>query len=70
MLYMKKTPAGTVSCKRHDTGISIGKYNETSVASLEYEKDKLVLKVNTENCNKNGISLQYTDSNWEPAEKA
>lgn len=69
MLYMKKTKHATISCKRHDTGISIGLLGKRSVASLEESEDGLVLLINADNCNTDKIKVHIVNNKWNPTSK-
>jgi hypothetical protein len=66
MLFMKTTPKGTISARRHNMGISSGVYAHESVCSLEYspDMDELILRINRPVAREDKIRIIYTDKNW------
>lgn len=65
---MNRTPRGTICGHRWASGVSLGMHKDDAVASLEYDEDldAIVLLVNDENVERQGIEVIHTDHDWKP----
>ena len=64
------TDAGTLSAKRHMSGMSMGMFRKESCCSLEAGKDGgVVLLINEDVCRENGIKIVRTNADWTAKEE-
>ena len=67
MRVMHSTPQGTISAKRHSSGISVGIYGHQSIVSVEHmEGEDIVLLVNDQVAEHEGIKVIHVDNDWCP----